>query len=273
MKFVRPIRLLVLLVATVATAAAADMGLALQPGETLNYRVAWGIFFHAGEITISARAETNDHTPCIAVTTTTSTRGVLRRLFQFEAQGESVFDRKTGRMLVHTEASSGGRKKTNTAIEFNYQNSTAVYTDFLNSENSETVHFMPDHPMDLIMSLVQTRVWNLKPGESRDADVLFGKEIYELTVHALRYEEIETPMGHFRTLVLEPRMEKTPPKGMFKRGSQVHVWIAQDDERHLPVRFEVEFSFGAGIATLVKYQPPPSGATTPGAAVEKADGN
>ena len=24
-------------------------------------------------------------------------------------------------------------------------------------------------------------------------------------------------------------MEKTPPKGMFKKGSTVHVWIAQDD--------------------------------------------
>lgn len=260
----RYLRLICLLPLLAAIMAAAEPKLALQDGEMLNYRVAWGIFLHAGEITIQARAETNDKTPCTAVTTTTSTRGVLRRLFQFEAQAESVFDQRTGRMLVHTESSAGGRKKTNTAIEFNYGNSTALYTDFINSANNETVRFPGDNPMDLIMSLVQTRMWDLQPGQTRDMDVVFGKDIYELTVHALRYEKIETALGSFRTLVLEPRMEKTPPKGMFKRGSQVHVWIAQDDEQHLPVKFEVEFSFGAGVATLVKYEPPGSVATTNG---------
>jgi hypothetical protein len=51
-------------------------------------------------------------------------------------------------------------------------------------------------------------------------------------------------------------MEKTPPKGMFKRGTAVRVWIAHNDPRRLPVRFEVEFKFGSGVATLTSYQPP-----------------
>jgi hypothetical protein len=72
----------------------------------------------------------------------------------------------------------------------------------------------------------------------------------------LRYEKITTRLGSFDTLVLEPRMEKTPPKGMFKRGSNVRVWIAQD-ERRLPVKFEVEFKFGAGVSTLTDYMEPP----------------
>ena len=64
-------------------------------------------------------------------------------------------------------------------------------------------------------------------------------------------------------------MEKTPPKGMFKRGSSVHVWISQDGQR-LPVRFEVEFKFGAGISTLVHYEPPTgsAGQTRTAAAAE-----
>ena len=48
---------------------------------------------------------------------------------------------------------------------------------------------------------------------------------------------------------------------MFKRGSTVRVWIAQD-ERHLPVRFKVDFRFGAGTATLTDYQPPLAAATS-----------
>ena len=50
-------------------------------------------------------------------------------------------------------------------------------------------------------------------------------------------------------------MEKTPPKGMFKRGSTVRVWIAQDAHR-LPVKFEVEFKIGTGTATLEAYEAP-----------------
>ena len=83
----------------------------------------------------------------------------------------------------------------------------------------------------------------------------------ELTLHAARYEEIRTSFGTFNTLVLEPRMEKTPPKGMFKKGSSVRVWISQD-ERRLPVRFEVEFKIGTGVATLTRYEAPPSAAVS-----------
>jgi hypothetical protein len=125
--------------------------------------------------------------------------------------------------------------------------------------------------MDLIMSLIQTRAWNLKPGETKDALVIFDDEFYELTIHAEKYEEVRTTLGTFNTLVLVPRMEKTPPKGMFKRGTGVRVWISQD-ERRLPVKFQVEFKFGSGVATLVNYQPPAGAAATPGATAPVAGG-
>ncbi|HWA87533.1 MAG TPA: DUF3108 domain-containing protein [Opitutus sp.] len=258
MKFFPTLSLLLLL----APFTGARAALALSPGESLTYRVGWGIFLHAGEIQVVARPETEDHTPMTSVTTTTATRGFLSSIFRFEAKSESVFDDQ-GRMIVHTEASAGARKKTNISLEFNYANDTFRFTDFVDTANNETVSFPPGQPMDLITSLIQTRTWNIKPGEQRDILVLFEKDVYQLTVHALGYEQIETPLGTFKTLKLEPRMEKTPPKGMFKRGSQVHVWIAQDDPRHLPVRFEVEFAFGAGVATLVDYQPPTAEVVAP----------
>jgi hypothetical protein len=241
--------------------------LALHDGEALDFRVSWGIFFHAGEIAIRARAETDDGRPCTVIASTTSTRGVLRGLFRFEAHAESVIENATGAMLIHTESSAGGRKKTSNSLVFDYKSGTAQFTDLVNPSNNETVPLPAgDPPLDLITSLIQTRAWSLQPGESRDLNVTFENEIYQLTIHALRYEDLTTPLGKFRTIVYEPRMEKTPPKGMFKRGSQVHVWIAQDDPRRLPVKFEVEFSFGTGVATLVRYPPPgtaPAAADTP----------
>jgi hypothetical protein len=109
--------------------------------------------------------------------------------------------------------------------------------------------------MDLITCLMQSRSWNMKPGDQRDVLVMFEEEPYELTFHALGYENVHTSLGEFNALVIEPRMEKTAPKGMFKRGSNVRVWISQD-ERRLPVKFEVEFKFGVGVSTLTRYVAP-----------------
>jgi len=245
---------LILLLLTALSASAAQVP--LRVGEVLTFRVGWGIFLHAGDITIAATADHSDRKPEVVVTTLTSTRGFLGQLFPFEARADSVFDPQTSRMLLHTEKSFSGRKSTSTVLQFDYAKSTASYIDMVDGSKNQTVPIpQPDHPLDLIASLIQTRNWGLKPGESREANVIFESEIYELTIHAVRYETLRTPLGTFNTLVYEPRMEKTPPKGMFKRGSNVRVWISQDGEP-LPVRFEVEFKFGAGVATLTSYEPP-----------------
>jgi Protein of unknown function (DUF3108) len=229
---------------------------ALGDGESLTYRVGWGIFFGAGEIKISAKAAPpEDGHLRLDVTTTTSTRSIARALFTFDARADALFDVHNGRLLSTNESSKSDTKKTKSSIVFDYAKSTASYVNEINPDRTTTLAMPAGEPLDLIMSLIQTRAWNLKPGETRDALVIFDDEFYELTIHAEGYEEVRTPLGTFNTLVLVPRMEKTPPKGMFKRGTGVRVWISQD-ERHLPVKFQVEFKFGSGVATLVNYQPP-----------------
>ena len=239
---------------------------ALRDGEELRYRVGWGLFFHAGEIQISAQnaaAAAAGGAPQLRVTTTTETKGFARALYTFEGRAEALFDAKTGRLLTNDETTKAPNKETKSAVTFDYAKTTATYVNTFDSKKDTSLTLPPGDPLDLIMSLVQTRTWDLKPGEQRDALVLFDDEFYELTIHAVGYEEVQTSLGDFNTLVLEPRMEKTPPKGMFKRGSTVRVWISQD-ERKLPVKFQVEFKFGAGVATLMHYQPPTQAGGTEG---------
>jgi hypothetical protein len=252
----RPISRLLLSVLLLGIRPAPGATPALGDGEALTYRVGWGIFFHAGEIKIAAHAAPpeNGHAR-LQVTTTTATRGFAQALYQFDARGDALFDMQSGRLLSTVETSKSDTKETKNSVLFDYAKSTATYVNEINSAKSATLAMPEGEPMDLIMSLVQTRSWNLKPGEKRDALVIFDDEFYELTIHAEGYEEVTTPLGTFNTLVLVPRMEKTPPKGMFKRGSGVRVWISQDQLR-LPVKFQVEFKFGSGVASLETYQLP-----------------
>ncbi len=257
-------RRLFLLCLLVATPAFADQRLALGVGESFTFRVGFSIFTNAGEIKITAEHETDEGKPCILAVTTTSTRGFVRSFYPFDARAESVYNVGTGHMLVHTERSDG-KKPTETMLTFDYAKRTADYRNLLHPEKNQLVPLPDGDPMDLISSLVQARAWKLKPGETIDALVMFEEEPYELTFHAEGYEKVKTSLGTYNTLVLVPKMEKTAPKGMFKRGSTVRVWISQD-ERHLPVKFEVEFKFGSGVATLVDYQPPLAPDATPAAA-------
>lgn len=227
----------------------------LQPGERLSYRVSWAIVPGAGEIKIEAANEKNSAVPQLRVITTTNTRRLAKVLLPFKAKAESLFDLQTGRLVSLHETSTSRGKESEHRVTFDYPAREARYDSVVKAEPVRNLPMPAGEPSDLIMALMQTRSWALQPGESRDSLVLFDDDFYELTIHALRYEDVRTSLGSFRTLVLEPRMEKTPPKGMFKRGSTVQVWIAQTDHR-LPVKFQVDFKIGTGVAVLESYEMP-----------------
>lgn len=244
-----------------AALPAAMAQLPLRDGEAFTFKISWAILPGAGEIKVSATTDTSGPAPRLVVSTTTRTRGLARVLLPFDAQADSFFDQRTGRLIALTESSEQRNKQAAHSVTFDYPAAQALYTRTHPTEQTRPLALPAGDPVDLITCLVQTRLWTLQPGQQQDALVLFDSDFYELTIHATRYEEVRTPLGTFQTLVLEPRMEKTPPKGMFKNGSTVRVWISQD-ERRLPVKFEVEFKIGTGVATLARYDAPPAAPTT-----------
>jgi len=247
--------LLLLLVAGPG-AHAAPPALALGDGESLVYHVTWFVVPGAGEIQVSARNSVDKAGKVqLRIFSSTHTRGLAHLLLPFAARAESVFDPATGQLLWLGESSETRSHDAAHTVVFDYAKRLANYASSIPPKAMVPLPMPPGQPTDLITCLMLARTWNLQAGQKRDALVLFDDEFYQLTIYATGYEEVDTPMGTFHSLVLEPRMEETPPKGMFKRGSTVRVWVSQDGQR-LPVRFEVEFKFGSGIATLARYHPP-----------------
>lgn len=233
----------------------------LAPGERLRFGVSWAIVPGAGKIVVSAEKAGADH---VKITTETSTRGLARLLLPFDATADAMYDAASGRLLSLHDRSSTRGKHAEHIVTFDYDREEATYV-VVGSAKTERLPIPDGSPTDLITALLSTREWNLKPGEARDAVVLFNDDFYLLTIHAENYETLDTNLGRFRALVLEPRMEKTPPKGMFRKGSSVRVWISMDD-RHLPLKFEVEFPIGTGVARLEEYTPPAATSTASGGA-------
>jgi Protein of unknown function (DUF3108) len=227
----------------------------LRPGEALTYRVGWGLLSHAGEIKISAETGSENGPRHLRIATTTATRGVVRVLYPFNGDASIFFDPATGRMLGGAASTIAGKNKTRASISLDHENGEAAYTDHLRAKRSSVVPIPPGPPpVDFITALIQGRAWAMSPGQTRDALVLFDDEFYPLQITAEREETIPTPSGPRKTVVLVPRMTGTP-KGMFRRGGEVRVWVALDQDR-LPLRFEVKLKVGTAYAVLTDYRPP-----------------
>ncbi len=250
-----PNRLPILLLTLALTArASAAPFTAFADGERFTYRVGFAIFSHAGDIIISAQDDHTEGRNQVLVTTDTRSNGFVRGLYAFDNKAVVRIERPTSRLLEVVDTGADPKRATDNRLEIDYAQRVAKYTDNVRPGKSLTAPLPPGDPIDLISALVQTREWNLKPGEHRDVTVNFEEEFYELAIYADHYEEVRTPLGRYQTLVLIPVMEKNP-KGLFKRGGQIKVWIAQDGSR-LPVKMQLKLKIGAATLLLSKYEAP-----------------
>jgi hypothetical protein len=243
-----------LLLSLLPCLAAAAPFTAFRDGESFTYKVGFAIFPRAGELTIAAHAEKLDDLDVMRITTDTKSRGVVRGLYAFDNKAEVVIEKATGRMMRVKESGADPKRATDTELVFDYKARIAHYTDRVRTERTSDIPIPEGNPVDLISALVQTRDWNLKPGEKRDLLVQFGRDFYPLSIAADHYEDVYTTLGTFKTLVLIPRMEKDP-KGLFKKGGEIKVWISQDAS-NLPVKMQLKLGFGSATLLLTSYNKP-----------------
>ncbi|WP_438482903.1 DUF3108 domain-containing protein [Oleiharenicola lentus] len=227
---------------------------AFGDGESLKYNVGFAIFNKAGEITITAHDETRDGVAVMRVTNDTRSRGFVRGVYSFDNQAEVIIEKASSRNLLVKESGKEKDRATDTETTFDYKTRIAKFTDRVRTDRSRDIPIPEGDPVDLISALIQTRNWNLKPGDERDLLVHFGRDLYPLKIRAEGYEEVRTPLGTYKTLVMVPYMEKDP-KGLFKRGGEIKVWIAQSDG-NLPVKMQLKLNFGTATLLLSEYQPP-----------------
>jgi hypothetical protein len=121
-----------------------------------------------------------------------------------------------------------------------------VYTkDFL--KKNETTQKISEKTYDTLSSFFYFRSVPLQVGTSNFIDIFDCKKIWNTEVQVLRREEIETPLGRFKTVVIKPLLKS---EGIFARTGEMHIWLT-DDERRIPVLMKSKVKIGNITATLV----------------------
>ncbi len=227
---------------------------AFRDGESFTYRVGFALFGKAGEITITADDERKDGLDFMRVITETRSRGLVRAFYAFDNRAEVLIDKPSGRLVSVKESGADPKRASDSETTFDYEQRLMRHVDRVRTGRTADMPIPDGDPLDLISALVQTRDWNLKPGEKRNVLVHFGRDLYPLSIHAEGYEEVRTPLGKYKTLVLVPRMQGEP-KGLFKRGGEIKVWIAQDGSK-LPVKMQLVLKYGTASLLLSEYRTP-----------------
>ena len=132
---------------------------------------------------------------------------------------EAVFDRDT--MEVHTK-------------------------DFLNK--SETTQKITVQTYDTLSSFFFFRsILPMQVGKSYFIEIFDCKRLWNTEVQVLRHEQVETPLGIFKTVLIKPIMKF---EGIFARTGDMFIWLT-DDERRIPVQMKSKVRIGNITATLV----------------------
>jgi hypothetical protein len=122
----------------------------------------------------------------------------------------------------------------------------AVHTrDFI--KQSETTQKITGQTYDTLSSFFFFRSMPMQVGKSYFIEIFDCKRLWNTEVQVLRREQVETPLGIFKTVLIKPIMKF---EGIFARTGDMYIWLT-DDERRIPVQMKSKVKIGNITATLV----------------------
>jgi hypothetical protein len=246
--------LLGLLLITVAAGMAQNPHEPFTPGEMLTYDVMWTIF-RAGVVTATLQTSGEGKHDAYEVTATARSQGFVPLLFYVD----NVFRATSSSQTLCSEGIvkkvNEGHRHKNTQIAFDYARKLALLDERdLNQPEAPPKHAEFDIPPcveDVVTAFYYLRRQQLEIGHTIELPVNDGSKTQRVIVEVQAREKVQTPMGTWDALRVEPKVFN----GLLKRKGRMLIWFSAD-ERQLPLRIKAMISVGSITGTLrsVTYQ-------------------
>lgn len=149
-----------------------------------------------------------------------------------------------GSPRLYQERKHEGKTITDREARFDRQKLEVTTIDHRNkSEKQQTI---TKRTYDTLSSFFYFRTIPLQVGTSYFIDIFDCKRLWSTEVKVLRREEIVTPLGRFKTIVIQPFLKS---EGIFARTGDMFIWLT-DDDRRIPVLMKSKVVVGSITATL-----------------------
>lgn len=226
-------------------------GNGFKAGESFSYRAQWGWFRKAGKISFSTEASDDPDQPAMIVKTETASAGMIRRFYPMTLVATTILDTENWRMLRNETRGKVRSDESATVTLFDFERSLMNYEDEIEPERNRIRELPYDCPVDYSSAFLQLRGMDLAVGETYPIFVSTKGKFYYAVLKAMEIEELDTDIGEVDCFRLEP-ISSFPESKVFREGGKMSIWITNDNRR-IPVRFDVKTSVGNASIRLEKY--------------------
>lgn len=237
----------------VAFSAADSTSLPWQKGEWLSYRLSWG-FVTAGSADMYARPKEDGK---VLFESIARNNGTFRSIYPVADTIRTVSDAETLLPYSFLKILNEGSFFSTSRILFDRDAKRATLSDTIfNGSKRREIKARTDTTVSLegfehciISAFYRVRSMDLSGKQEMKFDAVSGKKRYSLRVIVHGKESVETDLGKFDCIKVEPVLGDD---GAFKAAGRLFIWIT-DDARRLPVLMRVKIPIGSIKGELTDF--------------------
>jgi len=201
-------------------------GLWFPMGETLDYRICWGVIPIGSSHVTSEWIQENGRS-LIAIRLRTKSNNVLSTMYPVDDFLEAIIDPETFLPVRFTKKLSEGRYRADETTTFDHKNLKATWNSRL-SHKVEEYKIDPD-TRDVVTFMYYMRRKQFEPDTVTKYRVMADDKVYDLIVKAQDVESISLDnYGKLPCLRFEPEAKFG---GLFVRKGRMWIWVSQDPRR------------------------------------------
>ncbi|MCP9755099.1 DUF3108 domain-containing protein [Lacihabitans sp. CCS-44] len=220
-----------------------------RAGESYDYKVKYG-FLTIGEaqVDVDDKIYAVSNRPCFKVNVVGKTAG-LTDVFKVRNTYRSYVD--TLAFIPHKFIYSARENsyKRDQIINFDHHKNEAIKVE---KEQSKTFA-VPNNIQDVISGYYFLRTIDFSKfsiGQSISSPLFFDEDLYIMKIKYAGKGVIHTKFGKTRVLKLNPIL---PKNDLFKGENAIRIWVS-DDRNRVPLKIEVDFSFGTIDMEIKNYK-------------------
>ncbi|HMC21452.1 MAG TPA: DUF3108 domain-containing protein [Thermoanaerobaculia bacterium] len=234
-------RWLLIAILAMASPAVADVQDIFVKGETLDFELTW-LLVTGGGMRMTIGPVPNDPAH-FRITSIAKSSSSFSFIFKVRDAMTSIVNRDDFSTIRYEKhLNERGRRKDDTTI---IDERRKIATRRRPNHDTEQI-IVPKPVFDPLSLVYHLRSLDLRPGNVHRFTVFADGKVYTLEANVARTETIGTPMGTFKTIVVEPKMLAG---GLFRDEGTLTIWYS-DDARHIPVRIRSELKVGSITANL-----------------------
>jgi hypothetical protein len=217
---------------------------AITVPERLVYDVSW-----TGLSAGTTVQEVSGNGDELRIVSTTRSNGWMNAFYSIDDRTESIISRGQGSDFgtpkSYREKLKEGRYRAQKEARFDPESLKVETKDLI--KKTEKTEAIGPRTFDSLSVIYYIRSMDLEPGKTLHVNIYDCKRLWKSEVQVLRREEIDTPVGRFKTLVVHPVLHAEGFKG---KPADVTVWVT-DDALRIPVKMSTKMKVGRINANLV----------------------